>query len=236
MSSPPKMSSPYQPMSFGDQSMSFGAFLGKLGRVRLIILGVAVLLAPVSESAAQAEWQRTVKVIAPIEDGLVTRALTDSVVEMAETQNMELRRTPQSDTTTTPEKIKAALSEEGLALTSATHAFITYRFTQKSGQLHRNILDLHFIYRPTGEQGEDIPILYLDLSEEDLYRQLLVKKGTPSPVNEVAFRPFEEQISLYSLRDTARVVQVGNQIIREPERAAAEKRQIMATIRKLTYN
>ena len=216
--------------------MSFGAFLGKLGRVRLIILGVAVLLAPVSESAAQAEWQRTVKVIAPIEDGLVTRALTDSVVEMAETQNMELRRTPQSDTTTTPEKIKAALSEEGLALTSATHAFITYRFTQKSGQLHRNILDLHFIYRPTGEQGEDIPILYLDLSEEDLYRQLLVKKGTPSPVNEVAFRPFEEQISLYSLRDTARVVQVGNQIIREPERAAAEKRQIMATIRKLTYN
>ena len=223
------MSSPYQPMSFG-------AFLGKLGRVRLIILGVAVLLAPVSESAAQAEWQRTVKVIAPIEDGLVTRALTDSVVEMAETQNMELRRTPQSDTTTTPEKIKAALSEEGLALTSATHAFITYRFTQKSGQLHRNILDLHFIYRPTGEQGEDIPILYLDLSEEDLYRQLLVKKGTPSPVNEVAFRPFEEQISLYSLRDTARVVQVGNQIIREPERAAAEKRQIMATIRKLTYN
>ena len=216
--------------------MSFGAFLGKLGRVRLIILGVAVLLAPVSESAAQAEWQRTVKVIAPIEDGLVTRALTDSVVEMAETQNMELRRTPQSDTTTTPEKIKAALSEEGLALTSATHAFITYRFTQKSGQLHRNILDLHFIYRPTGEQGEDIPILYLDLSEEDLYRQLLVKKGTPSPVNEVAFRPFEEQISLYSLRDTARVVQVGNQIIREPERAAAEKRQFMATIRKLTYN
>ena len=223
------MSSPYQPMSFG-------AFLEKLGRVRLIILGAAVLLAPVSESAAQAEWQRTVKVIAPIEDGLVTRALTDSVVEMAETQNMELRRTPQSDTTTTPEKIKAALSEEGLALTSATHAFITYRFTQKSGQLHRNILDLHFIYRPTGEQGEDIPILYLDLSEEDLYRQLLVKKGTPSPVNEVAFRPFEEQISLYSLRDTARVVQVGNQIIREPERAAAEKRQIMATIRKLTYN
>ena len=223
------MSSPYQPMSFG-------AFLGKLGRIRLIILGVAVLLAPVSESAAQAEWQRTVKVIAPVEDGLVTRALTDSVVEMAETQNMELRRTPQSDTTTTPEKIKAALSEEGLALTSATHAFITYRFTQKSGQLHRNILDLHFIYRPTGEQGEDIPILYLDLSEENLYRQLLVKKGTPSPVNEVAFRPFEEQISLYSLRDTARVVQVGNQIIREPERAAAEKRQIMATIRKLTYN
>ena len=216
--------------------MSFGAFLGKLGRVRLIILGVAVLLAPVSESAAQAEWQRTVKVIAPIEDGLVTRALTDSVVEMAETQNMELRRTPQSDTTTTPEEIKAALSEEGLALTSATHAFITYRFTQKSGQLHRNILDLHFIYRPTGEQGEDIPILYVDLSEEDLYRQLLVKKGTPSPVNEVAFRPFEEQISLYSLRDTARVVQVGNQIIRKPERASAEKRQIMATIRKLIYN
>ena len=229
MSSPPKMSSPYQPMSFG-------VFLGKLGRVRLIILGVAVLLAPVSESAAQAEWQRTVKVIAPIEDGLVTRALTDSVVEMAETQNMELRRTPQSDTTTTPEKIKAALSEEGLALTSATHAFITYRFTQKSGQLHRNILDLHFIYRPTGEQGEDVPILYVDLSEQKLYEELLIEKGTPSSTNEAVFRPFKRQIAFHRLLETATVVQIGNQIIREPERAAAEKRQIMATIRKLTYN
>lgn len=216
--------------------MSFSLFFKRTLRPRLAALILAALFLPISESAAQAEWQRTVQVIVPVTEGLVTRALTDSVMAMAEAQNLELQRTPQSDTTTTLEEIKADLSKEGLALTSATHAFITYQFTQKSGQLHRNILDLHFIYRPTGEQGEDIPILYVDLSKEDLYQQLLVKKGTPSPVNEVAFRPFGEQISFHSLRDTARVVQVGNQIIREPERAAAEKQQILAIIRKLTYN
>ena len=211
-------------------------FLQRILSPRLAVLSLALLLFPISESAAQAEWQRTVQVIAPVEEGLVTRALTDSVVAMAEAGKLEPRRTPQSDTTITLEKIKSDLSEEGLALTSATHVFITHRFTQKSGELNRDIRDLHFIYRPSAEQGEDIPILYLDLTNEDLYRQLLTKKGTPSPVNELAFHAFEEQIAFHSLRDASTVVKVGNEIIRDPEQADAEKEQIMATIRKLTYN
>jgi len=216
--------------------MLSGTLLQKSGRVRFAVLGVAMLLVPVSECLAQAEWQRTVKVIAPIQENTVTRALTDTVVGMAETQDLQLRRTPESDTAASLAPIRSALSEEGLAPTSATDVFITYRFTLKGSRLQRRILDLHFIYRPSAEQGEDIPILYLDLTENDLYQQLIVEKGLPSSVNEVAFQPFEEAISFHSLQETATVVQVGNQIIRDPKQAASEKRQIAGTIRELTYD
>lgn len=194
-----------------------------------------MLVLPISESAGQARWQKTVKVIVPVEKGVVTRALTDSVLTMVEAQNSRFRRAPQSDTTVALTAIKEALSEEGLALTSATHVFITYRFTQKSGRLQRDILDLHFIYRPSAEQGEDIPILYLDLTEDGLYRKVLAEKGTPVRVNEVAFRSFEEQIAFHSLQDRATVVKVGNRIIRDSEQAASAKKRIMKIVRKLTY-
>lgn len=213
--------------------MPFGAILERSSCIRLAVLGLAVLLMPVPESAAQAEWQRTVKVIVPVTEGTVTRALADSVVALAEAQDLQLRRIPQSDTTATLEEIRETLSEEGLAPTSATHVFITYRFTLNSSTFHRNILDLHFIYRPSAEQGEDIPILYLDLSKDNLYNEVLVERGTPSPLNEVVFRSFEEQVRFYALRDVATVVQVGTRIIRDPEQAASEKRQILETVRKL---
>lgn len=216
--------------------MLIGTLLQKASRIRPILLGAAVLFLPISECAAQAEWQRTVKVIAPIEKGMVTRALTDSVVAMAEAQDMPLQRTPQSNTPTSLAEIREALSEEGLALTSANHVFITYRFTLKSSSLQRDVLDLHFIYRPAASQGEDIPILHLDLTQNRLYKELLVEKGPPSSVNEVAFHPFGEKIAFHNLQDTATVVQVGNRIIRDPEQAASEKKQIAGTIRELTYN
>lgn len=216
--------------------MRLSPVLKQIASARLVALSLAMLVLPISESAGQAQWQRTVKVIVPVEEGMVTRALTDSVVAMAEAQDKRFRRRPKPDTTVTLSAIRTALSEEGLALTSPTHVFITYRFTQESGRLHRDILDLHFIYRPSAEQGEDIPILYLDLTEDNLYRQLLVKKGTPVRVNEATFRSFEEQIAFHNLQDTVRVVQVGNRIIRDAEQAASEKKRIMSTIRKLTYN
>lgn len=173
----------------------------------------------------------------PVEESRTMRALADSAVAMAEAGTLPIRRSPQQpDTSASLSEVQAALSVEGLALTSATHVFITYRFRLKGSSLQRDIRDLHFIYRPTTEQGEDIPILYLDLSENDLYNDLLVQKGLPSPVNEAVFYPFADRISFQKLRDEATVVQVGDQIIRDPQQAAAEKEKILRTIRKLTYN
>lgn len=216
--------------------MFSGPFYKQVPCVRLVALSLAMLVLPISESAGQAQWQKTVKVIVPVEKGMVTRALTDSVLTMVEAQNSRFRRAPQSDTTVTLTTIREALSEEGLALTSATHVFITYRFTQESGRLRRNILDLHFIYRPSAEQGEDIPILYLDLTEDGLHQKVIVEKGTPVRANEVAFRSFEKQIAFHSLQDAATVVKVGNRIIRDSEEAASAKKRIMKTIQKLTYD
>lgn len=215
--------------------MHFGLSFKQLLSPRLAALSLVLLLVPTAESAGQAEWQRTVEVIVPVEEELVTRPLTDSIVAMIEAQALSPKRTPQSDTTATLEEIEAALSGEGLALTSATHVFITYRFTQKSSRLRRDILDLHFIYRPSAEQGEDIPILYLDLSKNNLHQRLLVEKGTPVRINEAAFRSFEDQVRFSELQEEATVVQVGDRVLRDAEKAATAKQQILRTIQNLTY-
>ena len=216
--------------------MHFGLSFKQLLSPRLAALSLVLLLVPTAESAGQAEWQRTVEVIVPVEEELVTRPLTDSIVAMIEAQALSPKRTPQSDTTATLEEIEAALSGEGLALTSATHVFITYRFTQKSSRLRRDILDLHFIYRPSAEQGEDIPILYLDLSKNNLHQRLLVEKGTPVRINEAAFRSFEDQVRFSELQEEATVVQVGDRVLRDAEKAATAKQQILRTIQNLTYD
>lgn len=68
-----------------------------------------------------------------------------------------------------------------------------------SAELQRDILDFHFIYRPPGAQ-EDLSIFYLDLERTPLYDELLVKRGTKIPSNEM---------------------------VRDPERARAEKERIL---------
>lgn len=215
--------------------MHFGLSFKQLLSPRLAALSLVLLLLPTAESAGQAEWQRTVEVIVPVEEGLVTRALTDSAVAMVEAQALKPRRAPNTDTSATLKEIRAALSGEGLALTSATHVFITYRFTQKSSRLRRDILDFHFIYRPSAEQGEDIPILYLDLSKNNLHQRLLAEKGTPVRINEAAFRSFEGQLRFSELQEEATVVRVGDRVLRDAEKAATAKRQILRTIQNLTY-
>jgi hypothetical protein len=214
--------------------MTLKSGFGKGACVRLVALSLAVLFGTASESLGQAEWKRTVQVIAPIKDGDVTQALLDSTVAVLKSQNVPVQRSPESDTTSL-QTIQQKISEEGLALTSATHTFITYRFHLSSGDFQREIFDLYFIYRPTAQQEEDIPILYLDLSRGALYEKLLVERGTTLPSNEATFLPFREQIGFRASRDMMTVVQVGDQIIRDPERAASKKKQLLETLRNLAY-
>lgn len=212
--------------------MSLGAILDRIPFGRLVTLLLPTLLVPTADSAAQPDWQRTVEVIAPIEEGVITRALTDSVVAAAKAGELPIQRSPESDTTTLS-PVQEALSGEGLALNSATHVFITYRYQLRKSNLRREILDLYFIYRPS--EGEDIPILYVDLTKDNLYHNLLVEKGTPSPINEVVSTPFAEQIGFHKLRDDVTVTRVGGQIIRDENQSSAVKERILARVRTLTY-
>lgn len=207
----------------------------RVGRGCIIAMSLLIFALSASPSAAQDQWRQTVQVIVPVEEGTATRAMLDSAVSVMQNQGISVRQAPQTSPTSFKE-IRETLSEDGLAASSATHVFITYRFALSSGTFDKEILDLHFIFRPEGREEEDIPILYLDLREEQLHEKLLIKRGTRLASNEATFLPFRQQVGFNNLRDQLTVVQVGNQIIRGTDRAAAEKERILKIIRDLTYN
>jgi hypothetical protein len=196
-------------------------------------MGLLLLVLSASPSAGQDQWRQTVQTIVPVEEETVARALLDSVVSVVQNQDIPVQKAPRASSTSF-KAIKDTLSEEGLAASSATHMFITYRFSLSSSTFNEKILDLYYIFRPEG-QGEDIPILYLDLREGRLYENLLIERGTRLTSNEATFLPFKQQVGFNDLRDQLAVVRVGNRTIRDTARAAAEKKRILEVIRDLTY-
>lgn len=210
------------------------ASLLHFGRGRLAATTLLVLALSAAPSLGQDQWRQTAQVIVPVEEGLVTRALLDSAVSMIESQDVSIQQAPQASSSSLGE-IEKALSEEGLATSSATHVFVTYQFSLSSGTFSQELRDLHFIFRPEGEE-EDIPILYLDLQDEQFREELLVERGTRPASNEAAFVPFRQQVRFHGLQDHLTVVRVGGQIIRDSGRAAAEKKRILKVVRNLAYS
>lgn len=161
------------------------------------------------------------------------QALVDSMTAVFEAKGAEIRRSPQAQPTPYPE-LEQALESDGLSMLSASHAFITYRYRLTSAELQSDILDFHFIYRPPGAQ-EDLSIFYIDLERTPLYDELLVERGTRIPSNEMVLRSFEQQISLHRLAERATIVRLGGEIVRDPERARAEKERILEVTAKLAH-
>lgn len=214
--------------------MHLGAFCKHIGAGHLAVTSLLVLVLSVAPSAAQDQWRQTAQVIAPVEEGTVTRALLDSVVSVVEREGFRISSSPQGARVSVSER-RDSLSSKGLALSSATHVFITYRFSLSSSTLDQEIRDLYFIFRPAGQE-EDIPILHVDLQEGAMYEELLIERGTRLAANESAFVPFRRQLSFHNLRSRVTVVKVGDEIIRDPDRAAAEKERLLDITRELTYN
>jgi len=204
-------------------------------RYAFALLSLVLLWGSLSPAFGQGAWQRTAQVIVPVEEETAVQALVDSAASLVEQQSIQVRSAPGSERVPL-QTLEDRLSEEGLTVTSATHLFVTYRFSMDRQRVEREISDLHFIYRPAAGQEEDIPLLYLDLSDSRLHTQLLKKRGTPVPSNEAVFVPFLDQIAFHNLQDEATIVRLGNQIIRDEERAAAAKENLMATLKTLYYN
>jgi hypothetical protein len=198
-------------------------------------MSLLLLVLSASPSAGQDQWRQTVQAIVPVTEETVARALLDSVVSVVQNQDIPVQQAPQASSTSF-KAIKDTLSEEGLAASSATHMFITYRFSLSSSTFNEEILDLYYIFRPEGQEEEDIPILYLDLRKGQLYENLLIERGTRLTSNEATFLPFKQQVGFNNLRDQLAVVRVGSRTIRGTDRAAAEKERILKIIRDLTYN
>ena len=52
--------------------------------------------------------------------------------------------------------------------------------------------------------------------------------------NEAAFEPFYDQLTFHQLENST-VVAIGGRVIRDPDRAAAERERLLATVRRFIY-
>jgi hypothetical protein len=200
----------------------------------VLALSLLGLSAWPQQSRAQAAWRQTVQVLAPVETNEVTGVLLDTLATSLEKRNAPVRKGPNAPVTTYS-ALQNDLSQDGLGVASATHVFITYHFQMTSAGTRYKILDLYFIFRPPNASDTDIPVLYVDLTDPEPYERYLVEGGTTIPYNEAAFLQFRDQVSFHTLRDMVRVVQVGEQIIRDPKLAAAEKQRILTITTQFTY-
>lgn len=157
-----------------------------------------------------------------VKEGQELEVFLDSLITVLE-QNPEtrVRRSPEDTSSVPYQALSDALLEKGLALTSATHAFIQYRFVREDTRVVETIEDLYFIYRENPEE-EDLSILYVSM-DHPVVRDVLVNSGIPSEVNMEAFTPFRRYLSFPRLaqQGTTTVVQMAGR----PIRSNHERRQ-----------
>lgn len=210
------------------------------GRSRLVgvvfLLGIFAFSMAPQEAEAQ-RWLQTARIITPIQDGSV-RALLDTLISnMERNEDLRvLRSVEQQDPIRVSELRDKLLDEEGIGLTSATHVFIDYRFQMANKGFEEYIDSLFFIFRG-GADEEDIPIMYIDTTE-DWAQDLIQEKGTTPTTNEApsALRPFRDQLAFARIArrdDETQIVEIAGQTVRDGYEQ--KKRQLIRKVQQLTY-
>ncbi|MEM6785052.1 MAG: hypothetical protein AAF624_15130 [Bacteroidota bacterium] len=209
-----------------------------LRRLALVALVAPLLLA--QAVLAQGNWRQTVEIIVPVErenEQNVTGVFLDSLIAYIETDDLQVRRDREDESTFTLSQIEDDLSYEGLFLSSANRVFITYKMEGNSRGFRSSIQEIFFIYRPDGEYADvDIPVLYLDGNNATLKR-LLNNSGTNLRYNEAAFKPFRDQIAMHQLAKTSDAVIVrygenGQYVIYEEAESERERVRLVNVIRR----
>lgn len=197
---------------FSPLSITMTRFLSSL------LTGSLVLLLTLPLSTQAQDWRQEVQIVTTIPSGTPLHVFLDSMGTVLE-ENPELRvqRSPNDTSSMKAKDLRAALYEEGLDLTSATHAFIRYRFDLPgtgSGVVE-TIQDIHFIFR-LDESRSDLSLLYLN-TRDPMMSRLLVEKGIPSPVNMMSVTPFRKLLAFPVVTDRyeTAVVEFGGQTVRE---------------------
>lgn len=200
-----------------------------------VLLAAAFLLSDgvFREAKAQARWRQTVEIIAPVQQEEATGALLDTLVQVAERRNLRLRRSPEDEERLSFSALEEALLSEGVDFSSANRVFITYRFEADQRGLQTTIEDLYFIYRPEGGESQDIPIFSVDATEP-VVQNTLTNSGLPERTNEVALRPFYQQLLFHNLPES-QLVALGGEVIRDQEEAERERERVLRTIRRFLY-
>lgn len=191
----------------------------------LALLGTAT-------TQAQTRWLQTVQVIAPVDDFNVTGAFRDSLIHVMLRGDATLRREPDG-AVRSYRSLEDDLFREGLDFTSANKVFITYKLEATQRGFQSEIQDIYFIYRPEGFDDVDLPLFYLD-GRDPAVRRMIMSGGTIMFANEAAFEPFYDQLTFHQLENST-VVAIGGRVIRDPDRAVAERERLLATVRRFIY-
>lgn len=199
----------------------------------LLLLGLSFSVLP-QEGHAQ-RWLQTAQVITPIQEGPV-RALLDTLIQNMERRDgLMVKRSPDHQESMAVSELRnMLLDEEGIGLTSATHVFIDYRFQIANKGFEEYVDGLWFIFR-LGADEEDIPIMYIDATE-DWAKGIIQNKGTNLATNEAALQPFRQQLAFARIArrgDDTQIVEVGGQTVRNGY--DQKKRELVNKVQRLTY-
>lgn len=208
--------------------MSNSSWLASVG-VFVLLFGLII-----PQNAEAQQWLRTVKVITPVNDGPI-RALVDTLSStMEREEGLTVQRSPDREEELSISELRdELLEEEGIGIFSASHVLIDYRFTITDSQFEEEIRNLHFIFRPGGDQ-EDLSIMYLDAKEKWL-ADLIQMNGQTLMVNEAAIAPFQRQLEFVRLaqRGETKIVEIGGRTVRDG--FEEQKASLVSTIRRLNY-
>lgn len=177
---------------------------------------LAVLLAGGARPAHGQLWLQTARVVTPVEQGPL-RVMLDSLTSVLERRGLEVRRSPESDTTMSVSALRNRLIEEqGIGINSANYVFIDYRFAiGNEGSLEQGVTNVHFVFRP-GPNQNDVSVLSLG-TQANWVRSFLRQKGTVLPANEAAFIPFRRHLGFPEVarQEQTQIVEIGGQTVRE---------------------
>jgi|GEM_PF-3270427 len=177
---------------------------------------LAVLLAGGTRPAHGQLWLQTARVVTPVQQGPL-RVMLDSLTSVLERRGLEVRRSPEGDTTMPVSALRNRLIEEqGIGVNSANYAFVDYRFAiGNEGTFEQQVTNVHFVFRP-GPNQSDVSVLSLD-TQADWVRSFLREKGMVLPTNEAAFIPFRRHLEFPEVvrQDQTQIVEIGGQTVRE---------------------
>jgi len=197
------------------------------------ILGLLLVLGGAQQAHGQL-WLQTSRVITPIEDG-PTQAFLDTLVNVAERTGRMVKRSPDQKSEMAVSALRSELiSETGIGLGSANHAFIDYRFTIGSGSpFEQEITQIRFVFRP-GPGQRDVSVMAVN-AQEPWVETLIQQKGTTLRSNQAALILFHRHLGFASIarQEKTKVVEIGGETVRD--RFDERKQALIRKVERLTY-
>lgn len=199
----------------------------------VLLLG---MLAGVSNQVQAQRWLQTAQLIVPVEANSTTKALLDTLVQVAErSDSIKVRQSAESSAQLTVSELRTKLIDESaIGLSSANQVFIDYKFMVGNRGYEESFEAFQFLYRPSGQGQGDTKMLYID-AKQSWVERILKNKGTTLRTNQAALKTFSDQLAFARMQDNdgAQVVEIAGQAVRSGYER--KKQKLVEKITRLTY-